>query len=116
MDKRDYIISVLLLIIIVTATVFITLKIDSCNDPVYEAFQRDSTLQRSIDSINILRQELNRVIEIQDSALRNNEAGLQANRMYYIKVMNDFVKMQNKKRTLPLEEQWNNYLKELENE
>lgn len=116
MDKRDYIISILLLVIIITATVMITLKVDSCNDPEYTTLQRDSTLQKSIDSIKILRQELNRIIEIQDSALMINQSGIIANEKYFIKVMNDFMKSQKVKKSLPLNEQWNNYLKELENE
>ena len=116
MDKRDYIISILLLIIIIATTVMITLKVDSCNDPEYTTLQRDSTLQKRIDSIYILRQELERVVEIQDSAIMNNQSGIIANENYFRKVMNDFMKSQKVKKSLPLNEQWNNYLKELDNE
>jgi hypothetical protein len=112
MDKKDYIIVGLVLLI----AVFITTKINSCNDPVYTTSQRDSTDQRVIDSLKVLRQEINRLIEIQDSALTNNQIGLEANKIYFIKVMNDFLKVQKVKKSLPLDEQWNNYLKELENE
>ena len=116
MEKQNLYVIIPYAVIIIIVTVFITLKIDSCNEPVYTTLQRDSTDQRVIDSLKVLRQEINRLIEIQDSALTNNQIGLEANKIYFIKVMSDFMKVQKVKKSLPLNEQWNNYLKELENE
>ncbi len=116
MDKQNLYTIIPYAIIIIFATVFITLKISSCNAPVYTTLQRDSTYQKSIDSIQLLVQRIKRLEEIQDSALSNNQIGLEANKIYFIKVMNDFMKVQKVKKSLPLDEQWNNYLKELESE
>lgn len=116
MDKNNLYTLIPYILLIIIATVFVTTKINSCNEPVYTTLQRDTTYQKSIDSIQILVQRIKRLEEIQDSALMINQSGIIANEKYFIRVMNEFVKAQKIKKSLPLNEQWNNYLKELESE
>ena len=116
MNKDSLYIFIPYVVIIIIVTIFLTVKIKSCNEPVYTTLRRDSTYQKSIDSIQLLVQRIKRLEEIQDSALMINQSGIIANEKYFTKVMNEFVKSQKVKKSLPLNEQWNNYLKELESE
>ena len=116
MNKDNLYILIPYLLLIIIATVFMKTKINSCNKPETVTLQRDSVSQKYIDSIKVLIQKVKRIEEIQDSALMINESGIIANRTYFIKVMNDFVKFQKVKRELPLNEQWKTYLREIGNE
>ena len=116
MNKDNLYILIPYLLLIIIATVFITTKINSCNTPETVTLQRDSVSQKYIDSLRTLIQKVKRIEEIQDSALMINESGIIANRTYFIKVMNDFIKSQKVKRELPLNEQWKTYLREIDNE
>ena len=116
MNKDNLYILIPYVILIIIVTVFITVKINSCNKPETVTLQRDSVSQKYIDSLRALIQKVQRIEEIQDSALMINESGIIANRTYFIKVMNDFIKSQKVKRELPLNEQWKTYLREIGNE
>ena len=77
----------------------------------------DSSLVRYMDSItSVITFIVNRRNERYDSTINNANLGIRANEIIFRQMMSEFVKKQEKNRKLPFTQQWENYIKELEDE
>ena len=104
------------LISIVSVIIWLSGTFKGCGKD-YVQTQSDSLLIRKLDSVTaIIQTDIKRNNEKYDSTINNANLERKLNQKEFNFYMNEFMKSNSKKKSLPLQEQWNEYLKELENE
>ena len=111
-----YILYPLLIVCVLSFIVWIVGLFKGCGKD-YVPVTPDSVLNRKFDSImTIINSDIRRNNQKYDSTINNANLERKFNQRDFNFYMNEFIKSNNRKKTLPLQEQWNEYLKELENE
>lgn len=114
--KLKYILYAAAFIFVVSAIIWLSGTFKGCSKD-YVQTESDSLLNAKLDSITaIIQTDIRCNNQKYDSTINNANLERKLNQSEFNFYMSEFIKSNSKKKSLPLQEQWNQYLKELENE